>query len=222
MNAKKNQRNTNDLIFNVIHVDDHELFRIGLKKLLEERAELRVTASIPGGRLKETLKTMPCDVLLLDISMPDEDGLALMKFVKEKYPSVKIIALTMHKDREYFRASISRGANGYILKDDVFTTLIEGITKILAGENYYSAAMNRMVFEEFEIRQNTSNTIHLLTSKEQDILRSIAKGKMNKQIASELLLSVRTIESHRANIMRKLKIKNIQGLVKFAVENALI
>lgn len=222
MSAKIEKKPAELKICRVIHADDHELFRMGLRKLLEERKDMRLAASVDGRDLKETLKSKGCDVLLLDLSMPDADGLVLIEFVRENYPHVRVIALTMHKDREYFRTAIARGVHGYVLKDDVFDTLIDAIRKVHAGEKFYSSVIRKMMVEEYEMRQNTADSVHLLTPKEQEILKMIARGMMNKDIASKLFLSVRTVESHRAKIMRKLKITNVQGLVRFAVEHAVI
>ncbi len=195
---------------------------MGLRKLIEERSGLRMAATVDGPRLEQTLAAVPCDVLLLDLSMPQVDGLQLLEKVTNGHPHIRTIALTMHRDREYFRAAIARGAWGYVLKDDVFDTLIDAILSVHAGRKFYSAAIRDMMVEEYEMRQNSADSVALLTPREQEVLRLIAKGQMNKEIAEQLFLSVRTVESHRAKIMHKLRINNVQGLVRFAVQNALI
>lgn len=221
MNAKGRKKESTP-VCRVIHSDDHALFRVGLRKIIEERDDMQLVASVDGTDLKEALKGKPCDVLLLDLSMPDADGLELMEYVKKEHANVRVIALTMHKNRDYFRAAMVRGVHGYVLKDDVFETLIHAIRTVFAGEKFYSAEINKMIVEEYEMRQDKNDSLHLLTAKEQEVLKMIARGMMNKEIAKELFLSVRTVESTRARIMHKLKIPNVQGLVKFAVDRALI
>ena len=206
----------------VVHADDHDLFRMGLRKLLEERADMTLVASLKGPELLPALQRISCDVLLLDLSMPEADGLKLLEKVSAAHPHVRTIALTMHRDREYFRAAMARGVAGYVLKDDVFETLTDAILAVHAGTKYYSTAIRNMMVEEYELRQQAGDSVQLLTPREQEVLRLIAKGLMNKEIADRLFLSVRTVESHRAKIMHKLRIPNVQGLVRFAVQNALI
>ena len=206
----------------VIHVDDHELFRAGLEQLLAPRPNLELVASLSGENVLEKLRSVPCDVLLLDLSLPGVDGLKLLGTVTEVFPEVKVIALTMHKDREYFRTAIARGVRGYVLKDDVFETLADAIRLVHEGQRYYSRAIRDLMVEEYEMRQSEADSVQLLTPREQEVLKMIARGMMNKDIADKLFLSVRTVESHRAKIMRKLKINNVQGLVRFAVKSAMI
>lgn len=206
----------------LIHADDHELFRVGLARLFHDRSDFELIASVTGDKVLEMLGRRTCNILLLDLSMPEMDGLKILDQVRRTHPETRVVVLTMHRDRDYFRACLARGAAGYLLKDDVFETVLDALRKVAGGEHYYSAAIQSLIVEEYEVQHGLVGLADLLSPREQEILRMIARGMMNREIADKLFLSVRTIESHRAKIMRKLKVENVQGLVRFAIDHALI
>ncbi|MCE9596677.1 MAG: response regulator transcription factor [Spirochaetia bacterium] len=222
MNPKSTKTESNATVWRIMHIEDHKLFRMGLSRLFEQEKTMRIVASCSGEEAEALLEKHKPDVVLLDLSMPGHDGLKLMEYIKDTLPETRVIALTMHKDREYFRSALARGAQGYILKDDAFDLVVESVRTVMNGAKYYSRAIRDMMVEEYEFQQDAAKSIHLLTPREQEILKMIAKGMMNKDIAAKVFLSTRTIETHRSKIMRKLRISNVQGLVRFAVENALI
>ncbi len=209
--------------FKVVHADDHVMFRQGVRKLLEGMEDIDLVAEAGNGReLAAILKSKPCDLLILDLSMPGTHSLKLIEKFREESPAMKIMALTMHREREYFQPAIARGIDGYVLKDDVFEVLIQAIRNIMNGNRFYSGSIQGGIIDDYETIQRSQATLDILTKREIEILSLIAEGNMNKEIADRLFLSVRTVESHRSRIMRKLKVYNVQGLVRFAVRNALI
>jgi len=174
-----------------------------------------------GKELLEKMASSHCDLVLLDLSMPEVNGLQALESIREKYPDVKVLVLTMHRDRNYFKEALTRGVSGYILKDDVFEKLIGAVRDIQAGRKAFSAEIQELIIEDYSDAQKGRDKSDVLTRREREILKYIAAGDMNKDIASKLNISVRTVEFHRANIMEKLEIKNVAGLVKFAISRGM-
>ncbi|HBS07180.1 MAG TPA: DNA-binding response regulator [Leptospiraceae bacterium] len=206
----------------VVHVDDHSLIRAGIDRLLESVPGVQMVGSFGGTDFLKELKDLKCDIVLMDLSMSDVDGIRLLEILAADRPDIKPIVLTMYLDREYIRAAVGKGARGYILKDDLLDTVVEAIRRVHSGEKYYSTSVQEAMIGEFETRHNRGHSLHLLSQREQEILRMIAKGMKNREVAAELILSVRTVEHHRSRIMHKLKIDGVQGLTRYAVENGLI
>jgi DNA-binding NarL/FixJ family response regulator len=202
-------------------VDDHEIFRKGLKVILNEIDEFKVIGEAQNGHeLFEILKQNTIDVILMDIRMPVMDGIEATKKVVEKYPHIKVIALTMFEEISYFNQMVEAGADGFLLKKTNKDELSRAIHQVMAGENYFS--------EEFI--SNVNKTQHSknrllnieLTEREQDILELICKGMSNAEISKFLGISVRTIDGHRAHLLEKTGAKNSPHLVMFAIKNGLI
>ncbi|HMU82701.1 MAG TPA: response regulator transcription factor [Leptospiraceae bacterium] len=207
----------------VFHVEDHALFRLGLQKLLEEDSGIAVVGEAASAEeALERLQTTSCDIVLLDLTLPGMDGLTCLEEIKQRFPNVRIIALTMHRDREFFQAAIQRQVDGYVIKEEIFERLLSAIRTVHSGSKYYSEDIRKMMVEDYATIQQSQTSLDLLSKRELEVLKLIAQGLMNKDIAKRLILSVRTVESHRARMMQKLKISNVQGLVKFAMQKALI
>ena len=218
MKSQKNQD-----AYKIIIADDHPILRAGLISLIDNAPDIEVVGEAQNGiELIELMKVVECDLIILDLSMPEMNGIKALDEIKELYPEVKILVLTMHKDRDYFREAISRGVEGYILKEDVYEKLINGIRDVRKGQKTYSSEIKALIIEDYSTIHESQRTVDLLTKREKEILTHIANGAMNKDIAQKLEISVRTVEFHRANIMEKLDIKNVAGLVKFAIYHGLL
>ncbi|MCB1146043.1 MAG: response regulator transcription factor [Leptospiraceae bacterium] len=203
--------------------DDHAILRSGLKNLISRENGLEVVAEASDGReLLERLETTHCDLVILDLSMPEMNGLQTLDIIRHRFPQVKTLILSMHREKEYFKQAVLKGADGYILKDDVFERLISAIQEIIAGRKSYSSELVTFLAEEYLAGADPEPSLELLTRRELEVLKSIASGMKNRDISDELNISIRTVETHRANIMQKLSISNTAGLVKFALDNRIL
>lgn len=195
-------------------VDDHPLVRDGLRARLETIPHFRIVAE--AGNADEAMRhaaTMTIDLALMDINLAGASGIDLTEQFHAKHPDIAVLMLTMHDKAEYVVQSIQAGARGYVLKDAPATDIISAIETVISGGIYYSAGLSR------EMSKPLSPAM-LLTPREREVLRCIATGKSNKHIAHELDLSVRTVETHRLNIKRKLGIEGQADLIRFALAHS--
>jgi DNA-binding NarL/FixJ family response regulator len=206
--------------YRIILADDHALFRSGVKRILEEVSGVEVVGEAADGmELLALLKEMTPDLVILDISMPKLRGLEAIQEVKISHPQVKILILTMHKDEEYLSHALGAGAAGFILKQDADPELLEALSTIRRGKTYLSPAISDIVPDLLRRRQKPNGTLkEVLTHREREILTLLADGKSSKEIGELLFISLRTVQNHRANIMRKLKVKRTTDLIKYAVQ----
>jgi two-component system response regulator NreC len=208
----------------VLIADDHAIVRAGLRSLLDEEVELDLVGEAVGGYEAIDLieKTNP-DVLILDLSMPDLDGISVTRKIKLQFPNLKILILTLHDDEALLKEAIKAGAAGYILKRAAEAELISAIQVILRGDLYIDPSMVRSLIEETpNARINKKDPAESLTPRETEILKLIVEGYTNRQIGQELNISVRTVEGHRANISDKLGLHSRVELVRYARQNSLI
>jgi two-component system, NarL family, nitrate/nitrite response regulator NarL len=197
-------------------VDDHKIFVKGVAALLETEPGLSVTGYTFDGRSAfDSLKENKPDVLITDIQMPGLSGIELTRLVKDEFPEIKVIGLSMFDKPEIINDLIAAGADGYLLKDLEKDELVKAINQIMNGNMYYSSSVANLLLQ-------TKNNKDLLTKREKEIIALIAEEKTNVQIADKLFISEHTVESHRKNIFRKTKAKSIVGLVKYAYDNNLI
>lgn len=206
-------------IISVIIADDHVIFRKGLVTILNEIQTIKVVAEASNGQsLLNSLKTKDADVILMDINMPTMDGIEATKKLRDKYPHIKVIALTMHEEIGYFNKMIEAGANGFLLKKTNRDQLEEAINTVFSGGTYFA--------EEFVISINkplaSPNENIKLSAREKEVLDFICKGYSNHEIAKTLGLSQRTIDGHRSRLFEKTGAKNAPHLVFFAVKNGLV
>jgi len=205
----------------VIIADDHTLVREGIKSLLSDVEGIEVIAETGDG--EETLlktSTFKPDILILDISMPKVFGIRFCEKIKEISPETKIIILSMHFSKEYVREAFKYGAKGYILKDSTFTELEFAIKSVYEGNMYISPNISQILVEDY--LDLLENPLEILTERQKEILKLIAEGYSIKEIANRLNLSVKTVETHKSQIMDKLGIYDIPGLVKYAIKHGLI
>ena len=199
----------------IILADDHVLFRRGLKKIIEEAAEFRVIGEAGDGlELMLLLKEASPDLVILDISMPNLRGLEATREVKRLYPQIKILLLTMHKKPDFLQQGIEAGAEGFLLKEDADSALIYAIRSLLQGERFISSLLTTKL-SDLTFRHTKGNP---LTSREREVMKLVAEGKTSQEIADLLFISVHTVRRHRDNIMRKLNLKTLADLVKYALD----
>jgi two-component system response regulator NreC len=204
--------------------DDHAVVRAGLRALLKEDPALELVGEASGGvEAVELAGQLKPDVLVLDLSMPDLDGISVTRKVKAALPGTRILILTVHEDEALLREAIKAGASGYILKRAAEAELISAIQTILRGDLYVDPSMLRALLDEKQaVTSNNTGQVEPLTPREVDVLKLIVVGYTNKQIAEQLTLSVRTVEGHRANLSEKLGLHSRVELVRYAKDHDLI
>lgn len=209
-------------MINILLVDDHPLVRDGIRARLESEEGVSVIGEAQNGQeaLDFVAQKAP-DVALMDISMPVMNGLDATKIFKERHPEVRVLILSMHDSREYILQLIQSGASGYILKDVSSDELIKAIETVHQGGTYFSSGASQSLFSADQPQAQTEE-VAALTPREATVLKQLAEGKSNKEIARVLDISVRTVETHRQNIKQKLNIHTAAGLARYAIENGLV
>lgn len=203
--------------------DDHQMFIDGLQSLLKGNKNMSITCTANNGdTLIQALEQSPVDVILMDVNMPVMDGIETTKQVKQKYPDTRVIMLTMFSSKDYIEKLLRAGANGYILKNTGKEELTTAIERVMQGESYFSKEVTERIMEGLQGKKKENN-LHMveLTEREKDVLRLIVQELTSHEIADKLFISFHTVETHRKNLISKLQVKNIAGLVKYAVQNGL-
>ncbi len=210
--------------YRIVLADDHAMFRRGVKRIIQENTELEVVGEAADGlELLEIIKKSPPQMVIVDVSMPNLRGLEATREIKMAFPAIKVVILTMHKDKEYLYHALAAGAEGYLLKEDADIELFSAIKTIRRGGTYISRLLAPQMTDIFMERQHLRERQRklpgeLLSTREREIIKLIAEGKSSKEIAELLYISSRTVQHHRANIMRKLNIKKTVDLVKYAIQ----
>ncbi len=201
--------------------DDHAILRKGVRMLIDAQPDLEVVGEAKTGReaIEEARKLRP-DVVVMDVSMPELNGIEGTRQICDQLAQTKVVGLSMHKDSVYVREILRAGARGYLLKDSEDDDLLRAIRAVARGEAFLSPAISDAVLTDY--RKHVSNPVDLLTSREREVLTMIAEGKTNKEIANALTLSVYTVESHRGSVMEKLNLHNTGDIVRFALRNGLM
>ena len=211
--------------YRIVIADDHSLIRKGLRTIIELEAGMRVIGEAGDGKqLLQFLAREQPDMVIMDISMPNINGIDAIGRVLALYPEIRILMLTMHRNSQYFYNAISAGAHGYLIKDDSDTELLAAIDTVRSGKTYISPQLSSEVADTMlsAFREHRDPSILNLTPRERDVLNLVVKGHTSKQIADILCLSPRTIDHHRANLLKKFKMKNTVDLVKYVVKNSLL
>ncbi len=210
----------------IVLADDHAIIRQGLKKIIEEDDSLRVIGEVGDGlELLNLLRDTKPDCIILDISMPNLRGIEAIAEAKKLCPDVKILLLTMHKNEQYFNCAMSAGADGYMLKEDSDSELLAAIGKVLGGEVFISPYFSQVMSEEAIISYKNKDRrppCEPLTTRERQVLKLVAEGETSKDIAAKLSISTRTVEHHRANLMKKLNLKNAADLIRYAISKGYV
>lgn len=212
----------------ILIVDDHEVVRDGLKNILLSLNNVAIAGEAANGEDSITMyESLKPDLVIMDISMPGMNGIEATRIIKENDPNAKILILTMHDNQEYLNQIIRSGAKGFVLKNTDKEELLDAVKTVSTGENFFSKDISKLIIENYirsakEIDKNEGYKEVPLTKREIEILKYIAEGNSNQEIANKLYISYNTVDTHRKNIMHKLSIKNTAGLVRYAIEKGLI
>ena len=210
-------------MINIMIVDDHSMIREGLKQLLELDGDMRVVEEASDGvECLEKIGTAKQDVLLLDINMPRMNGLEVLAKLKEKKIKTKVLVLTVHNEIDYLLKAVEIGINGYLLKDSESSELKKAIVSVVDGENYIQPSLIPSLNAKMIQRDNDKDKIEDLTRRELEVLKLLATGNYNKEIAEELGISERTVKNHVSNIFKKIEVTDRTQAAVFAIRNNLI
>jgi two-component system, NarL family, nitrate/nitrite response regulator NarL len=210
-------------IIKVLVTDDHPVVRKGLQSWLARQGHLKIVGEAADGEeaLRKTRELLP-DVVLMDINMPGMSGLEVTEVLRKEVPEVKVLVLSVHSNKNYIFRVIQAGAHGYVSKEAPPEELLRAIESVHAGEPYFSEEIARAALAEFVTSGGKKEPFSQLTTREREVLVAISEGQSNKEIADRLGIGVRTIETHRERIMRRLNIHSVAGLTKYAIANGLI
>jgi len=211
--------------YRIIIADDHSLIRKGLRTIIELESDIRVVGEAGDGQeLLDLLPELQPDMVVMDISMPRINGIEAARKVVESYPKIRILMLTMHRSSQYFYNAISVGAHGYLMKDDSDTELMSAIKAVRAGKTYVSPQLSEEVTNGMlsAFRDHREVPLVQLTGREREVLELVVKGYTSKKMADILCLSPRTIDHHRARLLKKFNMKNTVDLVKHVVRNSIV
>lgn len=211
----------------IILADDHAVVRKGLKMLLEDEEEIEIIGeAVDGLDAIEKINILMPNIVILDLTMPNMNGIEATKTIAERFPLVKIIIFSMHSNSDYIITSVENGAHGYLMKDSGKDEIMKAIFAVTNGKKYFPTDISTLIIDDLlmknkKINKDSPQYISLIykqiTAKEKQILEQIILGKSSKEIAENLQLSIRTIDNHRANMMKKTKAKNTADLVKMAI-----
>jgi two-component system, NarL family, response regulator NreC len=210
----------------ILLADDHQLMRSGLRLLIERQLDLTVVGEAADGREAVALaKSLRPDVAVMDISMPNLNGIEAAHQIKQSHSEIAVIMLSMHPDESYVLRALKAGAKGYLLKDSAEADLITAVRAVARGKSFFSPVVSKVLLDDYMRklkRSGAEDAYDLLTPREREILQLVAEGKSNKEVANLLNLSVYTVETHRSNIMQKLNLKGVPELTLYAVRKGII
>jgi DNA-binding NarL/FixJ family response regulator len=207
----------------ILLVDDHQIVRQGLRTLLEKEPDMEVAAEAEDGRAAVRLaREVSPQVVIMDVAMPDLNGIEATRQIVAECPGVKVIALSMHADRRFVSNMLKAGASGYLLKDSAFEELARAIRAVAADKVYLSPEVSDIVIRDYvKGPQEEVSVYSLLTPREREVLQLLAEGKATREIADRLHVSVKTVETHRQQIMTKLELRSVAELTKYAIREGL-
>jgi len=208
----------------VLLADDHKIVRNGLRRLLDDEPDIEVVAEASDGReAVERATKEPIDVVIMDLAMPNLNGIEAASRILSQSAPTKVIALSMHSDRRFVARALAAGVSGYILKDCAAEELISAIRAVAAGRTFLSPEVSEVVAQDYAtgFAEDRSSALTVLTPREREVLQLLAEGKNTKEIAAALYVSPKTVETHRYHIMSKLGIDNLAALVKYAIHEGL-
>lgn len=209
----------------IILADDHQIIRDGLKSLIDKETTFELLAEASDGRTTVKLaEEMQPDVVIMDISMPGLNGMEAAHQILHTNPDIKIIALSVHSEKQFVSGMLRAGASAYLLKDCAFRELKEAINLVRQNQIYLSPIITGLIIHDYKEKliKEDQSVFKVLTSREREVLQLLAEGKTTKQVAGELYISVKTVETHRQNIMNKLSVYNLPELVKYAIRQGIV
>jgi len=208
----------------ILLVDDHKILRDGIRSLVKGYDDIEVIGEAPDGKTAlQMVKDLLPDLVVMDISMPDMNGIDATRKIRNEHPDIKVIALSMHHDKQFVSEIFRAGASGYLIKDSAFDELDHAIRVVMSGKTYINPQIASLVVESLVSQSSTPHpqSFALLTDREREVLQLIAEGRSTKQIAFDLSVSSKTVESHRRQVMGKLNIRSVAELTKFAIREGL-
>lgn len=215
------------LAIRIVLADDHALLRQGVRSLIENESDMEVIGEANDGREVVSLCKQMCpDLVVMDIGMPHLNGIEATRKIRTEDDSIKVLALSMHDDKRYAAGMLAAGASGYLLKDCVYDELVEGIRKVARGGTYLSPSIQGIILGDYvdrmsDARGEQPSAFSVLTEREREVLQLVAEGRTTKEIAGALYISVKTVETHRQNIMEKTGLHNVAELTKYAIREGL-
>src|ERR1700690_851099 len=205
----------------ILLADDHAMVRQGFRMILAAQPDMEIVGEAGNGREAVTLAgELQADVVVMDVAMPELNGIEATRRITTASPRTRVVALSMYKDSVYVREILRAGARGFLLKDAIDRDLLAAVRSVAAGDGYLSPAVSEAVLTDY--RRHVTDPLDLLSSREREVLQMIAEGKTNKDIATTLALSVYTVDAHRGRIMEKLNLHSVGELVRFAVRKGLV
>lgn len=214
-------------IMNILIADDHAMFADGIVSILNEEEDMQVIGNcLEGPAVLKKLESESVDLLLLDINLPGMNGIEVCKRVNSKYPNTKILAISMFNEESYVSEILNHGASGYILKNTGREELLNAIRSVMGGKTYFSEevteTMMKSLMKNRKASKNSTNFIPKISRREKEVLELIVQEFTTQEIADQLFISLKTVESHRSNLLAKLNARNTAGLVRIAINNKLI
>ncbi len=210
----------------IVLLDDHRMFRDGVKHVLSDEENIEIIGEVGNGRdLYDLLEQKRPDIIITDISLPDISGIDITSDITSRYDDIKILILSMHTREEFIVKALSAGASGYLPKETSIKELLEAIKVISEGGRYYNRDISDTIINSVIMKMKTdekTESIPSLTKREREIVTLVVEGLTNKEIAARLFISIRTVDSHKTNILQKLKLKSSVELVKYAIKNKLV
>jgi len=210
----------------VLLADDHKLIRAGLRLVVDQQPDLSAVGEADDGRQAvELAKSLKPNVVVMDIGMPNLNGIEAARQIGEMDPGAAVVMLSMHSDESYVLRALSAGARAYLLKDSATTDLVQAIHAVAEGKSFFSPAVSKVLLQDYMRklrRSGAEDSYDLLSPREREVLQLVAEGKSNKEVAGLLNLSVYTVETHRAKIMQKLNLKGVPELILYAVRKGII
>lgn len=214
----------------IILVEDHQIVRDGIKALLAEGPDIEIIGEAQNfSELREILNTKLPDIIIMDISLPETSGIEITTYITEKYQGTKVLILSMYTEEDFIFNAIKAGAKGYLPKNTTRKELLDAISAIYGGGEFYSETISGIILKSYVNKAKSAdnknvkiNKEDLLTHREIEILKHYAEGYSNQEIADKLFISIRTVESHKNHIMQKLELKSTVDLIKFAIKNKIV
>ena len=210
----------------VLLADDHKLIRAGLVLVVQQQPDLQVVGEADDGRQAvEMVNSLKPDVAVMDIGMPNLNGIEAAQQITQSHPQTAVVMLSMHADEGYVLRALKAGARAYLLKDSATSDLVQAIRAVVEGKSFFSPAVSKVLLQDYlrkMRRTGAEDSYDLLSPREREVLQLVAEGKSNKEVANLLNLSVYTVETHRAKIMQKLNLKGVPELILYAVRKGII